>query len=264
MPADARPTTTSLQIVRVDQGGVNERILAREAKVDYRRIEAASLKMPACFTSAEGKRLFVRMFATLQLNAHFISVIARTRLEGEDVARVESALRERIDAVSAALDKAIDGAEALFKVHGITRVATYDTQALHVEVGVLSSSGRRYLEVLGKLDQLMPMLQTLEIHEVITTREVDKQRALVKRQVRGVATTARNFASGLRRRMNEAASGGADAAEVDRDETAQAPAMPPADSDAMDSPVENEVLAEASAVVDDGLVVEAASPTKLG
>ena len=56
--------------------------------------------------------------------------------------------------------------------------------------------------MLGKLDQLMPLLQTLEIHEVITTREVDKQRALVKRQVRGVATAARNFASGLRRRMN--------------------------------------------------------------
>lgn len=202
MHNDALPTTTSLQIVRVDQGGVNERILAREAKVDYRRVEAASVKMPVCFTSAEGKRLFVRMFATLQLNAHFISVIARTRLDPEDVGRVETALRERLDAVSAALDRAIDGAEALFKAHGITRVATYDTRALEIEVGVLSSSGRRYLELLGKLDQLMPLLQTLEIHEVITTREVDKQRALVKRQVRGVATAARNFASGLRRRMN--------------------------------------------------------------
>ncbi|MFZ5506828.1 MAG: DUF1845 domain-containing protein [Pseudomonadota bacterium] len=202
MHNDVLPTATSLQIVRVDQGGVNERILAREAKVDYRRVEAASVKMQACFTSAEGKRLFVRMFATLQLNAHFISVIARTRLDPEDVARVETALRERLDAVSAALDRAIDGAEALFKAHGITRVATYDTRALEIEVGVLSSSGRRYLELLGKLDQLMPLLQTLEIHEVITTREVDKQRALVKRQVRGVATAARNFASGLRRRMN--------------------------------------------------------------
>ena len=88
-----------------------DEFLAREAKVDYRRVEAASVKMPACFTSAEGKRLFVRMFATLQLNAHFISVIARTRLDAEDIARVESALRERIDAVSMALDKAIDGAE---------------------------------------------------------------------------------------------------------------------------------------------------------
>lgn len=264
MPADAKPTTTSLQIVRVDQGGVNERILAREAKVDYRRIEAASLKMPACFTSAEGKRLFVRMFATLQLNAHFVSVIARTRLDGEDIARVESALRERIDAVSAALDKAIDGVEALFKVHGITRVATYDTQALQVEVGVLSSSGRRYLEVLGKLDQLMPMLQTLEIHEVITTREVDKQRALVKRQVRGVATTARNFASGLRRRMNEAGSGGVDAAEVAPDTTAQASTAPPVASDALDGPPDASELAEAGAVVDDLLVVEAVSSTDPG
>jgi hypothetical protein len=216
MHNDVLPTTTSLQIVRVDQGGVNERILAREAKVDYRRVEAASVKMPACFTSAEGKRLFVRMFATLQLNAHFISVIARTRLDPEDVARVETALRERLEAVSAALDRAIDGAEALFKAHGITRVATYDTRALEIEVGVLSSSGRRYLEVLGKLDQLMPLLQTLEIHEVITTREVDKQRALVKRQVRGVATAARNFASGLRRRMNapdEATDGPGEAAD---------------------------------------------------
>lgn len=264
MPADARPTTTSLQIVRVDQGGVNERILAREAKVDYRRIEAASLKMPACFTSAEGKRLFVRMFATLQLNAHFISVIARTRLEAEDVARVESALRERIDAVSAALDKAIDGAEALFKVHGITRVATYDTQALQVEVGVLSSSGRRYLEVLGKLDQLMPMLQTLEIHEVITTREVDKQRALVKRQVRGVATTARNFASGLRRRMNEAGSSGADAAEVERDATLPASTAPAAGGEAIEASLETEAPADSGATVADLRAVEAAGATDLG
>lgn len=213
---DATPpaATTRAQIVRVDQGGVNERILAREARVDYRRVEAASVKMPTRFVSAEGKRLFVRVFATLQLQAHFISTLARTRLDHDDVARVESALRERLDAVSAALDKAIDGAEALFKAHGITQVATYDTQPLDIEVGVLSSTGRRYLETITKLDQLMPMLQTLEIHEVITPREVDKQRALVKRQVKNVATTARNLAGGLRRRMNAASGldGGGEAA----------------------------------------------------
>jgi hypothetical protein len=56
--------------------------------------------------------------------------------------------------------------------------------------------------VLGKLDQLMPLLQTLEIHEVITTQAVDMQRAALKRQVRDVANGARNFAMGLRRRMN--------------------------------------------------------------
>lgn len=193
---------SDIQIVKMDEGGVNARILAKETKADFRRIEAASLKMRARFTSAEGKRFFVRLFSTLQLNTHFISVIARTRLDHEDVAKVEAAIRTQMDAVNENLNKAIDGAEALFKSHGVTSVATYDTVPLEVDVGVMSSTSRRYLEVLGKLDQLMPLLQTLEIHEVITAQAVDIQRASLKRQVRDVANGARNFAMGLRRRMN--------------------------------------------------------------
>ncbi|MDF3831962.1 DUF1845 domain-containing protein [Cupriavidus basilensis] len=191
-----------IDIVKHDLGGVNARILAKESKADFRRVEAASLKMQTCFTSAEGKRMFVRLFNTLQLNAHFISVIARTRLDHDDVAKVEAAIRAQMDAVADKLNQALDGAEALFKAHGITGAATYDTVPLEVEVGVLSSAGRRYLELIGKLDQLMPLLQTLEIHEVITTQAVDIQRAGLKRLVRDVANATRNFATGLRRRMN--------------------------------------------------------------
>jgi hypothetical protein len=193
---------SDIEIVKMDQGGVNARILAKETKADFRRVEAASLKMPTRFTSAEGKRFFVRLFNTQQLNAHFISVIARTRLDADDIAQVEVAIRRQMETVTETLNKAIDGAEALFKAHGITSAATYDTVPLDVEVGVLSSSGRRFLEVLGKLDQLMPLLQTLEIHEIISAQQVDMQRAGLKRQVRDVANGTRNFAMGLRRRMN--------------------------------------------------------------
>jgi hypothetical protein len=193
---------SEIQIVKVDQGGVNARILAKETKADFRRVEAASLKMPTRFTSAEGKRFFARLFNTLQLNTHFISVIARTRLDHEDVAKIEDTIRARMEATNENLNTAIDGAEALFKAHGITCTATYDTVPLDIDVHVLSSIGRRFLEVLGKLDQLMPLLQTLEIHEVITTQAVDIQRASLKRQVRDVANGARTFAMGLRRRMN--------------------------------------------------------------
>lgn len=193
---------SDIEIVKMDQGGVNARILAKETKADFRRVEAASLKMPTRFVSAEGKRFFVRLFNTQQLNAHFISVIARTRLDHDDIAQVEAAIRTQMETVTENLNKAIDGAEALFKANGITSAATYDTVPLDVQVGVLSSSGRRFLEVLGKLDQLMPLLQTLEIHEVISAHQVDIQRAGLKRQVREVANGARNFAMGLRRRMN--------------------------------------------------------------
>lgn len=204
-------------IVKLDQGGVNARILARESKADFRRVEAASLKMRASFASAEGKRLFARYFHTFQLGVHFISVIARTRLDHAQVAEVEAALRTQMDRVAEELNRAIDGAEALFQTHGITEVATYDTVPLALEVGVLSSGSRRYLEILGKLDQLMPLLQTLEIHEVITPVAVDKERAALKRKVREVANSARNLATRLRREMNALAGvrGGGDAAAAD-------------------------------------------------
>lgn len=55
-----------------------------------------------------------------------------------------------MDAVNENLNKAIDGAEALFKMHGVNSVATYDTVPLEVDVDVMSSTGRRYLEVAGK------------------------------------------------------------------------------------------------------------------
>lgn len=203
---------TEIQNLKVDQGGVNARILARQAKVDFRRVEAASLKIPTRFTSAEGKRFFVRTFDTLQLNMHFVSVIARTRLDHEDVGRIEVTMRAQIDAVAQNLDKAIDQAEALFKAHGITSFATYDTLPLDIEVHVLSAISRRFLEVLVKLDQLMPLLQTLEIHEVLTPQELDRERASLKRQVRNVAHSARNFATALRRRMNAAEESGTAAA----------------------------------------------------
>jgi hypothetical protein len=193
---------SELRIAVMDHGGANARILAKESKADFRRVEAASLKMPVRFGSAEGKRFFVRYFSTLQLNSHFISTIARTVLDHADVAKVELALREQVDALNEKLNKAIDGAEVLFKLHAVTTVATYDTVALEGEVGVMSSLGRRFLEGITKLDQLMPLLQTLEIHDVISPQAVDNQRSALKRQVRNVATAARGFALGLRRRMN--------------------------------------------------------------
>jgi len=46
------------------------------------------------------------------------------------------------------------------------------------------------------------LLQTLEIHEVITQQAVDVERATLKRKVRDVANGARNLATRMRREMN--------------------------------------------------------------
>jgi hypothetical protein len=56
--------------------------------------------------------------------------------------------------------------------------------------------------MIGKVDQLMPMLETLVIDNVITQRDLDLQKALFKKMIKTVASEARVFAGGLRRRMN--------------------------------------------------------------
>ncbi len=54
--------------IRLDEGGINARILAKEATVDFRRVESASRKIHATFHSPEVKRLFVRYLNSMQLH----------------------------------------------------------------------------------------------------------------------------------------------------------------------------------------------------
>ena len=191
--------------IRLDQGGINARILAKEAKADFRRVEAASRKIQTTLCSPEVKRQFVRHFNRMQLNMYLISVIARTKLPHAIIEEIEAALKAQLEKLHAEINEAIDSAEALCKVHGITRLATYDTEPLAIEAKVISSFGRRYLELMARVDQLMPMLETLAIDEVIGVAQLDLQKALAKKSVRQVAGAARNFAAGLRQRMNAVA-----------------------------------------------------------
>ena len=194
----------SIKSIRPDDGRINERILAREeAKIDYlARIEAARIKVNVAFSSPEIKRLFLRFFDSAQLNMHFVSVMARTRLPREIVERVEQDIADQLEAQIKDLNTAIDGAETLFRNHGITSQAEYDAQPLNLTVRVVSRYGRRYLELLMKVDQVMPMLETLAIHDVITPRELDVRKGSFKSAVKGVAYSLRRLANGLRKRMN--------------------------------------------------------------
>ena len=197
-----RMTTNALALM--DKGDANRRILSKdEYRADFRRVEAASLKRRTMLKSAEGKRIFARCFYSFQASVYFISTLGRTKLPHESVEKIEQAIRERLEAATKDLNQAIDGAELLFKEHGIVTAATYDTVPLEAEIGITSALGRRYFEVIHKLDQLMPLLQTLEIEEVITERQVEHQRSKSKRVVLAMASTARNLAAGIRRRMNE-------------------------------------------------------------
>jgi hypothetical protein len=200
-----RPGMSKIQLAVMDTGEANRRILNKdEYRADFRRVEAASLKRKTRLASAEGKRIFARCFYSFQASLYFVSALGRTKVPHEYVEQIEQAVRNKMDEGTKELNQAIDGAELLFKNHSIETVATYDTVPLEVEVGITSALGRRYFELIHKLDQLMPLLQTLEIEEVITEKQVEQQRSRFKRIVLALSSMMRNFAMGCRRRMNEA------------------------------------------------------------
>ena len=187
----------------VDDGRINERILKKEAAKDYlTKVESASKKIATRLCSPEIKRLFLRYFDSMQLNAHFISRIARNKLPHEVIEKVEEQLGHRLREVTDEINTSIDSAELLLKSSGVAQLASYDALPLDLDVKVISRFGRQYRELLEKADQLMPLLESLCIEDVITEQELDRQKALIRKKIKRVVFGARTYANGLRRRMN--------------------------------------------------------------
>jgi len=169
------------------------------------RVEAPRKRVPTMLTSPEAKRLFARFFDSMQLHTNFVSNIARSRLRNEDVERVEAMIGQSIDKGLAKIDQALDAAEALCKANHISEFAEYEQDPLDKTVGVSSSLSRRYLDLIVRFDQLMPMHATLEIDGVIKKKELDVRVVGYKRHVKRMAYSTRALADGLRKRMNEMA-----------------------------------------------------------
>jgi hypothetical protein len=199
---EVRMPDTSLALM--DSGQANKRILSSpKYQTDFRSVEGASLKRRTALSSPEGKRTFGRCFYSFQRNAYVISTIGRTKLPHDSIEQIEQALRAKLDAASKELDKAIDAMELLLKKNNIDNIATYEAQALEDEAAITSGLGRRYFELIHKLDQVMPLIQTLEIEEALSEQQADHLRSHCKRSVFKLSSSARNFAVGVRRRMGE-------------------------------------------------------------
>ncbi|MBB3122197.1 DUF1845 domain-containing protein [Pseudoduganella violacea] len=188
-------------IVRRDHGAANRKLIARQANADFARVESASRKIGILLSSPEGKRLYLRCFDVTQMNFHFISVFARLRLADDDIGKVEQELRTMLDTRLNRLNRVLADVEAKCHAHGILNLASYDVEPLNIEAKVFSMLGRRLLEMIGKVDQLMPMLETLCIDEAMSTSQLSLEKARIKNTVRSAASTARTLRLGLERRI---------------------------------------------------------------
>jgi hypothetical protein len=189
----------------VDDGQINARILRKEATRDYlAKVESASKKIATRLRSPEIKRLFLRYFDSMQLNTHFISRIARTKLPHDAIEKIEDQITDLLKEITDEINTYIDSAELLLTKAGVahTQLATYDVIPMDFDVKVISRFGRQYRELMEKADQLMPLLESLCIEEVITEREMDMRKAVIRKMIKRIAWGARTYANGLRGRMN--------------------------------------------------------------
>jgi len=194
-PTDAKLT------IRADHGATNRKLMARQTAADLTRIESASRKISIHLSSPEGKRLYLRCFDITQMNLHFIAVFARMKLPGEDVDKVELELRQLFDSRLARLNQSLVDLEAKCQANGIVTLATYDVEPMLIEAKVYSTLGRLLLEMIEKVDQLMPMLETLCIDEAISISQLNIEKSRIKKNVRGAASTARMLRMALEKRL---------------------------------------------------------------
>lgn len=193
---------SGLSTTHDDNGETNVRLLAREVKADFRRVESASRKIRTTLHSPEAKRLFLRFFNSAALNMHFIVVIAPINLPGGEVELVVAKLEEMIEKSGNVLDDALVHAEQLCQRNGIVDLATYDIAPLVIDARVHSKLGRHYLELIGKVDQLMQILETLVIDEVMPNGEMTARKARAKRTVRAIGSSIREARFALHKRIN--------------------------------------------------------------
>lgn len=194
--------STDLPLAQLDSSRINRRILAsKRYLVDFRGVEAASLKQTTRLTSAEGKRLLARCFYIYQKNLYNIGSFGRLKLAPEEIGKLENHLRALLEKSDRELSERTTWAENLLKKGKIEELASYDEEPLAMEVGVISSLGARYLKLIHKMDRLMPLLQTLEIEELITREVFERQRARCKRIILHVSAVCRTLAIGVSKRM---------------------------------------------------------------
>ena len=201
MNAHADSTT----IVMTEHDAINRKLLARKVSGRTSQIESASRKVRITLCSPEGKRLYLRCFEITQGNFHYITVFARMYVSEQQVDKLENELRSMLDRRLARLNRALVETEAKCARRGIATLASYHVAPLVFEAKVFSMLDRRLLELIEKVDQLMPMLETLCIDEAMTPSQLIIEKSNVKKTVRGSAESARIIRETLERRANSPA-----------------------------------------------------------
>lgn len=194
------PSNDTISVIKQDHGEMNQKLLQRQAPATLSPVESAGREVKMSLSSPEGKRLFLRFFDITQLHMHYVSKIARLSLPDQEIEQVEQQVFELIVEKMQQVDNEMVRVEQQLRAQHIDSLATYAVKPLLLDTRVLGKIGRRMLELIGKVDQLMPMLETLAIDELISESELNIKKSTYKKTVRSVAGVVRSLKTGLQKK----------------------------------------------------------------
>ena len=193
-------SNANASVTRQDRNAINHKLLHRLSAAPLASVESAGRIVKMHLSSPEGKRLFLRFFDITQLHMHYVSKIARLSLPDAEVEAVEQQVLDLIVEKTQVVDQEMVRVEQQLRSHHIDSLATYAIEPLVLDARVLGKIGRRLLELIGKVDQLMPMLETMAIDELISESQLNIKKSVFKKTVRSVAGVVRTLKSGLQKK----------------------------------------------------------------
>jgi hypothetical protein len=143
--------------------------------------------------SIEAQRTFIRRFDLMQVNLHHVLVHGGSRAPRSSVSETEERIRSQLEKSAGILNNAAARAERRLRDAGITSLDNDHLTPLEQQVKVFSSYGKRYLQLIGTFDQVMLMLEATVRHGLMGAEEMDKQKALLKTELRHVANLVRDL-----------------------------------------------------------------------
>lgn len=174
-------------VINDDLERINARLIERFGKVNLSGIESASRTIPIRLSSPDAKRLFVRFYHFLQVNMQFVSIVARNYVDEELVEEAEDKIMTMVVKATEGVNRAIVDAEQRFRANGRVDIGSFHIAPLTENVLVFSAIGKRFMELIAKIDHLMLMLETLAINEIISNSEKQSMKLPHKKAVKAMA-----------------------------------------------------------------------------
>jgi hypothetical protein len=164
----------------------------RASRVWSGHMESAFRIFPTQLYSEEALRVLDHKFDLVQVHIYAIEFYLWPR-SLDRMADEERKIKSEIESCDAVFDHAIQHAEGRLRSAGITYRGTEDpaTEVLHVPV--YSYYGKRYLQLIGKFDQMMLLLNALLIHKLVGMKKMGRQKARLEKEVEKVANLVRDL-----------------------------------------------------------------------